>query len=158
MTTTRAPGARRTEPVALRPARISDLFLLMELADQVGYRLNPEWIRARLGAEPAVEAHVVAALDGVPIGAAHLCLSPRQRPDGTVRARVTALAVDEEHRGEKVGSRLLAHCEELAGRMGAATLEIGVASRRHELDDFWRRHGYERRAPAPFARSLTPGR
>ena len=47
-------GADWAEPVVLRPARVSDMFLLMDLADQVGYCLNPEWIRTRLRAEPAV--------------------------------------------------------------------------------------------------------
>ena len=66
--------------------------------------------------------------------------------------------MDEEHRRGRVGSRLLAHCEELAGRMGACTLEIEITSRRHELDDFRRRHGCGRRVPAPYARTLTIGR
>lgn len=155
LTITQPAGANRATQVVLRPARVSDMFLLMDLADQVGYCLNPEWIRTRLRAEPASEAHVVATLQDIPVGAAHVYLSPRQTPGGAVRASVTALAVDEEHRDERIGSRLLTRCEELAREMGAHTLEIVIPSRRHEdLHEFWHRHGYARDGSSPFVKVL----
>ncbi|MGX5357379.1 GNAT family N-acetyltransferase [Kocuria sp. KH4] len=155
MTITQPAGADRAAPIVLRPARVSDMFLLMDLADQVGYCLNPEWIRTRLRAEPGTEAHVVATLQDLLVGAAHVYLSPRQAPGGAVRASVTALAVDEEHRDERIGSGLLARCEELARGMGAHTLEIVIPSRRHEdLRGFWHRHGYARDDASPFVKVL----
>ncbi|MFC4904266.1 MULTISPECIES: GNAT family N-acetyltransferase [Kocuria] len=155
MTIPQPAGANRAAQVVLRPARVSDMFLLMDLADQVGYSLNPEWIRTRLRAEPATEDHVVATLHDIPVGAAHVYLSPRQTPEDAVRASVTALVVDEEHRDERIGSRLLDRCEELARQMGAHTLEIVIPSRRHEdLHGFWQRHGYARDGSSPFAKVL----
>ncbi|MFI7481149.1 GNAT family N-acetyltransferase [Kocuria sp. M1R5S2] len=148
-----AAGAEWAEPVVLRRARTADMFLLVDLADQVGYRLNPEWIRARLGADPDAEAHVVAVLHDVPIGAAHVVVPSRQSGDG-LRARITALTVDEHHRAGRVGSRLLSHCEELAGRMGASVVEIAVPAHRHDLEGFWHRNGYEPGDSAPFVKRL----
>lgn len=148
-------GADWAEPVVLRPARVSDMFLLMDLADQVGFCLNPEWIRVRLRAEPSAEAHVVATLQDVPVGAAHVHLCSRQPPGGALRAGLTALAVDEEHRTGRIGSCLLARCEELARRMGAHTLEVVVPSLRDEdLHEFWQHHGYARDGSSPYAKVL----
>ncbi len=155
MAITQPSGADRTGPVVLRPARASDMFLLMDLADQVGYCLNPEWIRVRLRAEPSAEAHVVATLQDVLVGAAHVHLSPRQPPGGALRAGLTALAVDEEHRAGGTGTRLLARCEELARRMSARTLEIVVPSLRQDgLHEFWHHHGYARDGSSPYVKVL----
>ena len=148
------PGSH---PLALRPARISDMFLLMDLADQVGYRLNPEWIRTRLSTDPAAEAHVVATEQDVPIAAAHLYAVASGREGGRPWARLTALVVDEDHRGHGIGTHLLAHCEGLARGLGAELLEIAIASGRHDLDGFWCRHGYRRHPPIRYAKLLTDG-
>lgn len=149
-------GATWAEPVVLRPARVSDMFLLMDLADQVGYCLNPEWIHTRLRAEPSAEAHAVATLQDVPVGAAHVHLSPRQPPGGALRAGITALVVDEGHRSGRIGTRLLARCEELARRLGAHTLEITIPSQRHQdLHGFWRRRGYAPDASSPYVKVVS---
>lgn len=156
MAITQPSRADWAEPVVLRPARVSDMFLLMDLADQVGYCLNPEWIRVRLRAEPSSEAHVVATLQDVPVGAAHVHLCPRQPPGGALRAGLTALAVDEEHRAGRIGARLLTRCEDLARQMSAHTLEILVPSLRHDdLHEFWHHHGYACDGSSPYAKVLS---
>ncbi|MCJ8504287.1 GNAT family N-acetyltransferase [Kocuria flava] len=145
-----------TGALVLRPARLSDMFLLMDLADQVGYRIDPEWIRARLDADAAWEAHVVATVADVPVAAAHLYLLPPDHPRKPAWGRLTALVVDEDHRGAGCGSVLLEHCEQLALDRGATVLEIAVPPLRHPMDAFWRGHGFGVLPPAQHAKQLRP--
>ena len=150
--------------VVLRSARLSDLFVLLDLADQVGYRLNPEWIRHRLQTDPqrAKLAVEVRALHPDPLGeladlaAAQLQLVPPHQPQGAAgRARLTALAVDEDHRGAGLGPILLTACEDHARMLGAHVLEIALPSSRPPMDPFWRHHGYRPLPPALYAKPLA---
>lgn len=153
-----------TDAVVMRDARLPDVFLLMDLADQAGFQINAQWFRAHLGASTETEAYLVATLDDAPIAGAMLHLLPAGRPSGARAARLTALVVDEDHRGGRLGRALLAHCEQRAKEMGADTLEISLPASKHCLDGFWDHHGYERHAayrrhpPTLWAKSLASGR
>ena len=141
--------------VVLRSARLSDLFVLLDLADQVGYRLNPEWIRHRLQTDPNPEMYLVATISDTPVAAAQLQLVPPHRQRGAGRARLTALAVDEDHRGAGLGPILLTACEDHARMLGAHVLEIALPSSRPPMDPFWRHHGYRPLPPALYAKPLA---
>ncbi|PWF80164.1 GNAT family N-acetyltransferase [Kocuria rosea] len=142
--------------VVLRSARLSDLFVLLDLADQVGYHLNPEWIRHRLQTDPNPEMYLVATISDTPVAAAQLQLVPPHQPQGAAgRARLTALAVDEDHRGAGLGPILLTACEDHARMLGAHVLEIALPSSRPPMDPFWRHHGYRPLPPALYAKPLA---
>ncbi|GGG45728.1 hypothetical protein GCM10011374_05020 [Kocuria dechangensis] len=153
-----------TDAVVMRDARLPDVFLLMDLADQAGFQINAQWFRAHLGVNAETEAYLVATLDDAPIAGAMLHLVPAGHPSGPRAARLTALVVDEDHRGGRLGLALLGYCEQRARDMGADTLEICLPTGQHSLDGFWDHHGYERHAayrhhpPTLWAKTLAAGR
>jgi len=155
MTDPVAAGA--PEHLVWRPARPADAFLLMDLADQAGYALDHRWIRGRLGADPAAETHLVAALDGLPVAAAHLHLLPPPPGSTAHRARLSALVVDEVHRGRGLGSALLSWCESAARDRGASALEILLPATRPQDSGFWSHRGYTQPEPGCRLKSLTGG-
>ncbi|WJZ68371.1 GNAT family N-acetyltransferase [Kocuria rosea] len=143
-----------TDPAATRPARLADMFMLASLAAQAGCRLNPEEIRHRL-LTPGTGTYLVATIADTPVAVAQVHLVPPGQRRGVRWARLSALVVDENHRGIGLGSMLLAVCEDYARFRGAQALEIGLPPSRRPSGSFWRHHDYHPLPPALYAKSLT---
>jgi GNAT superfamily N-acetyltransferase len=113
----------------VRRADEADADAVVALLRELGYSSSPDDVRARLGETDAV----LLAEEGAGLIALHRI--PRLAEGGSF-ARITALVVAPERRGEGVGRTLIAAAEEVAREWGCALLEVS-SGRRPEL----RRHG-----------------
>ena len=85
---------------------------------------------------------VVAELDGSVAGLAHLQVTPaleRERP----AAKISALVVDEAHRGGGVGRALVEELEREARARGCELLYLTTAARRTGAHAFYSQVGLE---------------
>ena len=85
---------------------------------------------------------VVADLDGEVVGLAHLQVTPTIEYDRPA-AKIGALVVDESHRGEGVGRRLVDALEAEARARGCCLLFLTTSVRRADAHEFYRRVGLE---------------
>lgn len=58
--------------------------------------------------------------------------------------RITAICVDEQHRGLGIGSQLLAFAENWAASFGDITVEITCSIQRKQTHRFYLQHGYSK--------------
>ena len=138
------------EPTA-RTARADEAAIVAELLDA----FNREYETPTPG--PAVLAQrlthllaggdVVALLIGEPaIGVALLTLRPNVWYDGPV-ALLDELYVAPDHRGQGLGSTLLAAAERVTRDHGGELLEINVDGEDVDARRFYERHGYANHEP-----------
>lgn len=88
---------------------------------------------------------LVAILEDKPVGAVRL----EETPDG--RLKVSRLAVEEEHQGEGIGSRLMDAAESIAREEGCDAVRLTTPPDHPYLPAFYRERGYERVAEYPLA-------
>jgi GNAT superfamily N-acetyltransferase len=67
------------------------------------------------------------------------------------RVKLSRLAVLEDHKGDGIGSGLLAHAEDAARELGAGTLWLTTPPEHPFLPGFYRDRGYERVGEYPLA-------
>jgi ribosomal protein S18 acetylase RimI-like enzyme len=133
------------EPPApkIRDARPGDAEALAGLIRGLGYDLTAADAKKRLAAlRRANEAVIVAETDRV-VGAASLHVTPvlhRPRPVG----RITMMVVDEECRGEGIGSLLIAEAEARLKARGCGLIEVTSNRKRLRAHHFYEGLGYER--------------
>jgi GNAT superfamily N-acetyltransferase len=129
--------------LAIRDARPEDAEAIAGLLGQLDYPTEPGGVRSRLEALVIVgDRVVVAELDEQVVGLAHLHVSPAieyERP----AAKLSALVVDESHRGEGIGRALVAAMEAEARARRCVLLFLTTAARRADAHDFYRRVGLE---------------
>jgi GNAT superfamily N-acetyltransferase len=63
-------------------------------------------------------------------------------PTGQTYMRVTALCVDEQHRGVGLGEKLLSFAENLATGCGDAAIEVTCSLKRERTHRFYLKNGY----------------
>ncbi|HSC74076.1 MAG TPA: GNAT family N-acetyltransferase [Gaiellaceae bacterium] len=127
----------------IRDARPDDAEAIARLLTQLGYPSDAGAVDERLERLQVVgDRVVVAEIDGVVVGLAHLQVTPaieRERP----AAKLGALIVDEEQRGRGVGRALVEAIEVEARRRGCELLFLTTAERRDDAHAFYERVGLE---------------
>ena len=127
----------------IRDARPDDAEAIARLLTQLGYPSDAGAVDERLERLQVVgDRVVVAEVDGVVVGLAHLQVTPaleRERP----AAKLGALIVDEEQRGRGVGRALVEAIEVEARRRGCELLFLTTAERRDDAHAFYERVGLE---------------
>lgn len=136
-------------PPIVRDAAIADAGPVAALLGQLGYPVDVETAEERLRgllAPGAPDRVIVATVDGSVVAFASLHVTPvlhRPNPVG----RVTALVVDDLHRGGGVGRALMDRAEEILRGLGCSQIELTSAGHRQGAHRFYEKLGYtERRA------------
>lgn len=138
----------------LREARIGDAAQIAALLEQLGYPAEEDAVRRRLERLERSEADAtwVADDNGELVGLIGIHVSPALEYDGDA-AKVSAIVVDEAHRGDGLGAQLMALAEGEARRRGCVLIFLTTAERRSDAHAFYRRLGYEETGRR-FAKSL----
>jgi GNAT superfamily N-acetyltransferase len=129
--------------LTIRDARAEDAAAIASLLGQLGYETEAAAVPPRLERLVIVgDRVVVAVLEDEVVGLAHLHASPtieRERP----AARISALVVDESHRGEGIGRALVDAMEAEARARRCVLLFLTTATRREDAHAFYRTVGLE---------------
>lgn len=91
------------------------------------------------------QRYFVAVEDGLIVGFASVHIKNSLWAEGTL-ANIDELVVDEDHRGEGIGSALLAHIIDCAGKIGCSRIELDSAFHRTDAHAFYEKKGFEQRA------------
>jgi GNAT superfamily N-acetyltransferase len=131
--------------MVVRSARVEDADQLVLLFDQLGRREAADGLSSRLEALLAdPRADVFVADDGGAIvGLATYFLVPVAHEDGAW-CRITALVVDEAHRGLGIGRTLVLATEAAAREAGCARIEATSALHRTRAHQFYDGLAYRR--------------
>jgi GNAT superfamily N-acetyltransferase len=127
----------------IRDAGADDGAAIASLLGQLGYETDASAVAPRLERLVIVgDRLVVAVVEDEVVGLAHLHASPtieHERP----AAKISALVVDESHRGEGIGRALVEAMEAEARARRCALLFLTTAARREDAHAFYRRVGLE---------------
>ncbi|WP_405059352.1 GNAT family N-acetyltransferase [Kribbella sp. NBC_01505] len=128
----------------VRPAEAGDAAAVSELLVQLGYPdQDTEATAARIRAwhvDPTSAAYVADA-DGNLLGVVAVHVGPYFERTGSW-ARVVALVVSEQVRGQGIGGRLMAAAEEFAVEHGCLRVELSSSDRREDAHAFYQGRGY----------------
>jgi GNAT superfamily N-acetyltransferase len=130
---------------AVRSARLEDADQLAGLFDQLGHRQTPAAVRAGLEraiADPRAGV-LVADQGGVIVGTATYFFLPVPH-DSRPWCRITALIVEEAHRGHGIGELLVMAAEKAADDASCSRIEATSALHRTGAHRFYERLGYGR--------------
>lgn len=142
----------------VRTAQPGDETSIALLLSQLGYPTSPDQMRLRLArieqrggitSLVAVEAEQVIGFAAVERFASF--------SDDQPVGRVVVMVVDEQRRGEGIGSALLAACESVLIAAGAERIVLTSAHRRAGAHRFYERHGYASTG-LRFAKLVGPAR
>ena len=129
--------------LTIRDARPADAEAIADLLGQLGYPTEGPAVEARLERLIIVgDRVVVAELEEQVVGLAQLHVSPSieyERP----AAKISALVVDESHRGRGIGRALVNAMEAEARVRRSALLFLTTAAQREDAHEFYRRLGLE---------------
>lgn len=129
--------------VTIRDAGPADVEAIAELLGQLGYPTEPAAVGPRLERLSIVgDRVVVAELDGRVAGLAHLQVSPTIEHERPV-AKLGALVVDQEHRGQGVGRALVEAMKAEARARGCGLFYLTTAELRDGAHAFYERLGLE---------------
>lgn len=128
----------------IRPLHRDDADAVGELLHQLGYAqdgVDATAARIQAWSEDPSSAALAADRDGNVLGliAVHLC--PYFERSGSW-ARITALVVADEARGQGVGSRLVSAAEAFAASRGCDRMEVTSSDHRESAHAFYRSRGY----------------
>ena len=128
----------------IRDAAEGDAEALVRLLAQLGYPADSEAISRRLTIleRSAADRLFVAEVDGEVVGLAGLHVSPSVEYDESA-GKVSAIVVDQRHRGRGVGQALIDAVEAEARARGCVLLFLTTAHRREDAHEFYRRIGFE---------------
>lgn len=133
------------DAITIRPAAPSDGPALCELLAQLGYPASITDIPARLNAVasfPRAAAFVATNGYGEVVGLATTHIFPSIHDNEPV-AWLTTLVVLEDARGAGIGSTLVKHVEQWAGRNGARRLSVTSGMHRKATHEFYEKRDYE---------------
>jgi GNAT superfamily N-acetyltransferase len=130
--------------VNVRVAVTGDASRLAELSGQLGYPGEVAELRARVERLADRDDHVVYVAelaDGTLAGWIHATTT--EMLEVGRRGEIVGLVVDERHRGEGVGKRLVRAAEEWAARQGHTELTVRSNVTRDGSHPFYRHIGFE---------------
>ncbi len=133
------------DSLRIRPAVPGDAAALSRLLDQLGYPAQADEIPARiekLHARPGTTAMVAENEDGVLLGVITVHLFQSMHGSEPT-AWLTTLVVEEDARGQGVGSALVAHAEEWAIGHGAVRISLTSALHRERAHEFYKARDYK---------------
>lgn len=130
--------------ITIRDARPEDAEALAALIGQLGYPTSTKAVAGRLKQLLASDADrvVVAESGGEVVGLASLHTSLTVEYDEPA-AKLSAIVVDERHRGRGIGEALVAAMEAEARERGCCLIFLTTAERRRDAHAFYRRVGFE---------------
>lgn len=114
---------------------------ISELLRQLGWSVPADAAAAELSAESATEV-VVAEFDGRVVGLIAITRRRQLHRAGNV-ITIDTLVVDEQHRGQGIGERLVQTAFDAASRAGAHAVELVSHLRRTDARRFYERVGFE---------------
>ena len=114
---------------------------ISQMLDQLGWVVPPEDVVTELSASPSTDV-VVAELDGDVVGVVAIT-TRRQFQRAGILVTIDTLVVDEAHRSQGIGERLVDVAFEVAARSNAQAVEVVSALRRVEARRFYERLGFE---------------
>lgn len=142
-------------PLEIRPATLADYAAVESIMAQV-HRLHVVWrpdtyapcnpvLPQDFFAEAAASGlFFVAVADGAIAGLMHCIERHIARPGQVTRSSlyIETLAVDEQYRGQGIGTALMAFAKSLAEARGMAAVELQVNARNEQARRFYVRLGY----------------
>ena len=134
------------EELIIRRAGFLDTDILADLVTQLGYPTEADAMLARLRSllsRPQDHLVALAEWQGCVVGVIVATVSLHLELDGTY-GFITALSVDERHRGQGIGAALLAFAETWLHRLGAGVCIVNSHVRRLDAHRFYEREGYQR--------------
>jgi len=139
------PKRRGLVPVLLRTVMEADAEHVASLLAELGYPSNEADIRNRLRhrLHSQTSCFLLAQSASEVIGFVSAELVP-YFPNGSTICRVTALIVSINHRGRRVGERLLSGAADFARGHHCSGIEITSAEHRIEAHRFYQRVGFTR--------------
>ena len=133
------------DPLTIRGAVLSDAPDLALLSGVLGYPVGGEILARRLGTLLTRPREVVLVAEAAPnhvVGWLHG--TEQELLESGRRCEILGLVVDEAHRGEGVGRRLVAAVEEWAAGRGLDRVVVRSNVIRAESHPFYERLGYVR--------------
>ncbi|MFF1823365.1 GNAT family N-acetyltransferase [Kribbella sp. NPDC058245] len=125
----------------IRIARPADAAAINDLLGQLGYPDQDTAARIHdWQADPTSTAYVADAGGNI-LGVVAVHVGPYFERPGSW-ARIVALVVAEEARGQGIGSQLMTAAEEFAAEHGCLRIELSSSDRRTEAHVFYERRGY----------------
>ncbi|WP_350276371.1 GNAT family N-acetyltransferase [Kribbella sp. HUAS MG21] len=139
----------------IRPAQPADAAAISGLLHELGYPQDGT-TAARIQAwaeDPAGTAYVADA-DGNLLGVIAVYVCPFFERTGSW-ARIVALVVAAQARGQGIGRRLVSAAESFAATKGCSRMEVTSADHRLDAHEFYRRTGYRKQTSQRFLRDLV---
>lgn len=129
--------------VIYREAEFKDSFEIARLSGQLGYPADAGEIESRLRTIIGSKDNAVYAAEsgGKLVGWVHA--HGRYLIESAPFIEIGGLVVDSEHRGEGIGRRLMAMCEDWAKASGFREMRVRSGGSRQEAHRFYSRIGYE---------------
>ncbi len=136
-----SPLTWRRLPFGLRGSRTLPAFA--SLATQLGYPSSPRQVEERMNTLLDDPKHLIIAAvsGGRVVGWAHAYVCCLVESDAYVE--LGGLVVDESHRGQGVGGKLLEKVEEWARQKGCRTVSARSNVIRYEAHKFYAAQGFE---------------
>lgn len=131
--------------LAVRSAGSSDAEAVVALLQQLGYLLSVDVAAQRLEDFAQSRAdHVLLGTGSNPQSLGLIAISITPLLVEGAFARITALVVDERHRGQGVGRALVSEAERLAKGAGCAVIQVNTGNRDERIGahHFYARLGY----------------
>lgn len=127
----------------LRPAILEDAGAIAALMIQLGYPTSTADMQARLAPilqEPK-QITLIAEIQGTVIGMIGAGIGHYYERNGSY-GRIFTIVVDEAHRGQGIGSALVAAAEGWLMERGVISIIINSGTHRQEAHRFYQRRGY----------------
>jgi GNAT superfamily N-acetyltransferase len=144
--------------VNVRVAVLADAPGLAELSGQLGYPTEAADLRARMERLALRKDHVVyvaESADGALAGWIHATTT--EMLEVGRRAEIVGLVVDERHRGEGVGKRLVRAAEQWAAGQGHAEITVRSNVTRDGSHPFYRHIGFDHvKTQHQYRKPLSP--
>jgi ribosomal protein S18 acetylase RimI-like enzyme len=127
----------------IRPACVADSPQLMALLHQLGYTaLTEEELRKKVGSYLSQDNYImVYEIEGKVVSFIALHIFPLFHSPGNA-GRITAFCVDERHRSQGIGLKLLKEAEAFFVERGCTRIEVTSNNRRTVAHAFYLNHGY----------------
>ena len=129
--------------LVIRSAELQDSQALADLCTQLGYPSTEQEVRDRLEQMADFPHHALfaAEVSGRVIGYVHVHAYPL--PETDFHAEIGGLVVDEKHRGQGIGRRLLLEAETWARAQGCQVLLVRSNVIRENAHHFYKELGYQ---------------